>query len=139
MAGIQEARVIGGHTARIVVDGVNVGYAQGVTWTQDPGTQAVTGLGSVEVLEHQNTIFRVSGTIQRWKIRDDDSTKLALRSPAESARLGVFDMEVIYEVTGKPIVVIEGITLAGRNGGVQAGQLSTETSQYMAIRLRNVV
>ena len=135
MASNSEAQVFSGARAKIRVADDVVGWAQGITWTIDHGLQPVVVVGSYKVKEHNGQVFRVSGSIQRFRIRGEAHKVLNARSSSEAAGQDLFDLEVIDD-TGEVIAYIEGVSLSGRNGGIQAGQLSTESTPFMALEAR---
>lgn len=138
MANLNDQKVIGGHTARIVLDGEDVGFCQGVTWSVDGGVQEVFVLGSTEAQEHQQTHYSVSGEINRYYIRDmiADSSALGARTAADMIRTGTFDLQVIDSTSGKTIVVLEACTLGSKSSGVQAGSLVSHRYSFRALRTR---
>ncbi len=136
MAGMNEAAVLAGHLAKIIVDGDVIGYAQGVQYNADYTVQDAVVVGSFEVMEQQPTVFRVQGSIQRFRIRDEADGVLKKRTPGKILRQGLFDLEVTDQVSGETIAYIEAVTLSGRNNAVQAGQLVSETTNFKAIRVR---
>lgn len=136
MASNLDAKVYSGKNARITIAGKVLGYAQGVSWNEDYGLQDVPAVGSFEVLEHQTTVYRVSGTIQKWRLREETVSALRKVSPDDVLRAGTIDLEIYDEVSGNPIKILEAVTLGGRGGGVNAGQLLAENIQFRAIRAR---
>ncbi len=138
MANIYDAKVLGGHVARIMIDGVDAGWFQGVSWSVDMGVQDVLVVGSVEVQEHQQTRYMVSGDIQRYYVRDMliQDSKLGARTAAEVIRTGTFDMVVLDDITKQPVMVLEACTLASHGSGIQAGQLVTQRFSFRALRTR---
>jgi len=138
MADINDAKVLGGHVARIMIDGVDAGWFQGVSWSIDMGVQPVFVVGSVEVQEHQQTRYAVSGDLQRYYVRDMmiQNSKLGARTAADVIRTGTFDLVILDTITSKPIQVLEGCTLASAGSGIQAGQLVTQRFSFQALRTR---
>ena len=136
MASNAEAKVFSGKNARILADGKLLGYAQGVTWQEDYGTQDVTAIGSFEVLEHQATVYRCSGTIQKWRLRDEVVSALRKVSPDDVLAMSTISLEIMDEISQTFIHRLEELTIAGRGGGVNAGQLLAENVQFRAIRAR---
>jgi len=138
MANTADQQVIGGHTARVILDGVDVGFVQGLTWNVDAGLQAVFCLGSVEDQEHQQTHYSVSGELNRYFIREnlDDSSALGARNAADLISSGTFDLTVIDKTSGATIVTLEGCTLGGKGSGLQAGALVSQRYSFRALRTR---
>ena len=138
MANLATQQVLGGHTARILLDGVDVGFCQGVTWNVDDGIQEVFVLGSVEAQEHQQTHYSVSGEINRYYIRDMivDSSALGARTAADLIRTGTFDLQVVDTTSGQTIIVLEGCTLATQGSGLQAGALVSQRYSFRALKTR---
>ena len=138
MANLADQQVLGGHTARIVIGGVDVGFVQGLTWNIDAGVQEVFCLGDISAQEHQQTRYAVSGELNRYYIREmlADSSGLGVRTAADMVKDGTFDLQVIDTTTGKTIQVLEGCTLASKASGVQAGQLVSQRYSFRALRTR---
>ena len=138
MATISEAQVLGGHTARIVVDGTDVGWMQGVSYNMDAGVQGVYVIGSVEPQEHQQTRFTISGEINRYYVRDTliEDSKLGARTASEIIRTGTFDIVILDDITKSPIVILESCTLATKAASIQAGQLVTQRHTFQALRTK---
>lgn len=135
MAGYDDAKVMSGHRAAIKVDGQTIGWAQGITWQSDHGVQDAVVLGSYTVAEHQGTVYRVNGSIQRFRIRADAASVLSKRSAAAVSSMALFDLEV-QDDTGEYLAYLKDVTIAGKNGGIQAGQLCTEATSFKAIDLK---
>lgn len=138
MATINDAKVLGGHVAQIMIDGVDAGWFQGVSWSTDMGVQDVLVVGSVEVQEHQQTRYMVSGEVQRYYVRDMliQNSKLGARTAAEVIRTGTFDLVILDTITKLPVQVLESCTLASSGSGIQAGQLVTQRFSFRALRTR---
>lgn len=138
MTAVNDANVLGGHVAKILLDGEEVGWMQGVSWNIDTGNQPVYVLGSVEAQEHQQTRYAVSGEIQRYYVRDMliQSSKLGARTAGEMLQTGTFDLQVVDDVTGVPVITLEGCTLASKGSGIQVGQLVTQRFSFAALRTR---
>lgn len=138
MATRNEAKVLGGHTARILIDGQDVGWMQGVTWNIDGGLQAVNVIGATEDQEHQQTRYIVSGEITRHYVRDMivETSKLGARNSVDLIRTGTFDLLVLDDVTRKPIVTLVSCTLGSKGSGVQANTLVTQRFSFRALNTR---
>lgn len=138
MATVNEAQVLAGHTAKIMIDGVEAGWMQGVTWNLDFGVQDVRVIGSIETQEHQQTQYNVTGEIQRHYVRDMliETSKLGARTAVELINTGTFDLIIMDAITQQPIQVLEACTLASGSSGVQAGQLVSRRLGFRALRTR---
>ena len=141
MASISESRVFSARDARVVIDGQVVGFCQSVSWTVDAGLVDVACLGSEEVQEHQQTIFRISGSIGQFYIRDillkpKSQGPLGARTAAEMIRVNTFDLDILDEVTGEVARRLEAVTLGSESASVTAGQLVTRQLQFRALRVR---
>jgi hypothetical protein len=136
MASQNTQKVYSGKNARIIADGDLVGYAQGVSWTEDYGLQDVTGVGSFEVLEHDPTIYRGTGSLQNWAIKNQSASALTNVAPSDVLNADVITLEVYDEVTGNAIRVLEELTFGGVNGGINAGALAQEGHQFRYKRAR---
>ena len=138
MADLIDQQVIGGHTARIILDGSDVGFVQGLTWNVDAGVQEVFCVGSVEAQEHQQTHYSVSGELNRYFIRNNiaDSSALGARTAADMITTGTFDLNVIDKTSGSTIVTLEGCTLGSKGSGIQAGALVSQRYSFRALRTR---
>jgi len=138
MANLATQQVIGGHTARILLNGADVGFVQGLTWNIDGGIQEVFVLGSVEAQEHQQTHYSVSGELSRYYIRNMivDSSALGARTAADMIRTGTFDLQVIDTTSGQTIETLESCTLATQSSGVQAGALVSQRYSFRALKTR---
>jgi len=129
MADIKDQNVIGGHTARIMLDGNDVGFVQGLTWNVDAGIQEVFVIGSVEAQEHQQVHYYIRDNIS-------DSSALGARSASALIQTGTFDLTVIDTTSGQTIVTLEGCTLASKGSGIQAGSLVSQRYSFRALRTR---
>jgi hypothetical protein len=138
MANLATQQVLGGHTARILLNGVDVGFCQGVTWNVDDGVQEVFVLGSVEAQEHQQTHYSVSGEINRYYIRSNiaDSSALGARTAADLIRTGTFDLQVVDSTSGQTVVTLESCTLGSQGSGMQAGSLVSQRYSFRALKTR---
>jgi hypothetical protein len=138
VANLATQQVIGGHTARILLDGADVGFVQGLTWNEDDGIQEVYVLGSVECQEHQQTHYAVSGELTRYYIRSNisDSTALGARTASDLIRTGTFDLQVVDTTSGNTIVTLESCTLAGQSSGLQTGALVSQRYSFRALKTR---
>jgi hypothetical protein len=138
MANLATQNVLGGHTAEIVIDGQTVGWVQGLTWSRNLGPQAVKVVGEVEAQEHQQTSFDVQGELTRYYVRDMlvNSGKLDGRTAADCLSNGTVDFVVKDKTTKKPIITLEGCTLATDSCGVQANQLVSKRLTFLALRTR---
>ena len=94
MATVSEQQVLSGHTAKIYIDGEEVGFVQDVSANVDTGVQAVFCLGSVEDQEHQQTHYQVRGNFRRYYVRDTmiSDSKLGARSAASMIATGTFEL-----------------------------------------------
>jgi len=126
MASQNTSQVYSGKNARIMVGGQTVGYAQGVSWTEDYGVQDVRAVGSFTALEQQAQAYNGTGNITAWAIKNQSVDAFSNVSPADVLGADVVDLECYDEVTGNSIRVLTGLTFTGASGGVNAGQLATE-------------
>ena len=138
MASSNNSNVYSGKNARILVAGLVVGFAQGVSWTEDYGVQPVTAIGSFPVLEHQPTVYSGSGSLQKWAIRTESNSALLNVTPDDVLNADVIELEVYDEVSGQAIRVLEGVTFGGSTGGINAGQLASETHPFRYVNARTV-
>lgn len=138
MANLATQQVLGGHTARILLNGADVGFCQGVTWNIDDGIQEVFVLGSTEAQEHQQTHYAISGEINRYYIRSmiADSSALGARSAADLIRTGTFDLQIVDTTSGQTIITLEGCTLGSQSSGLQAGSLVSQRYSFRALKTR---
>lgn len=138
MANYNEAKIFSGHRATLMIDGKPVGYAQGITWQADFGVVDAPILGSYTVAEHQGTVFRVSGSIQRYRVRGTAKVRETIdkRSSDAVSKQGLFDMEV-KDDTGEIIAYLRDVTLASKSSGVQIGALVTEATAFRAIDVQD--
>jgi len=138
MANLAKQQVLGGHTARILLDGADVGFVQGLTWSEDDGLQEVFVVGSVEAQEHQQTHVVISGELSRYYIRNMivDSSALGARTAADLIRTGTFDLQVVDTTSGQTIQTLESCTLGSKSSGVQAGSLVSQRFSFRALKTR---
>ena len=138
MANLVNQQVLGGHTARILLGGQDVGFVQGLTWNVDAGIQEVFVLGSVEAQEHQQVHYAVSGELTRYYVRNVivDNTALGARTAADMIATGTFDLQAIDTVSGQTIITLEGCTLASKSSGLQAGSLVSQRFSFRALKTR---
>lgn len=138
MANISDQKVIGGHTARIILDGQDVGFCQGVNWSIDAGVQEVFVLGSVEAQEHQQTHYSISGSLNKYYVRDMivDTSALGARTAADLISTGTFELQVLDSTSGQTIITLEGCTLGSKSSGVQAGSLTSHSYSFRALKTR---
>ena len=138
MATVSEQQVLSGHTAKIYIDGEEVGFVQDVSANVDTGVQAVFCLGSVEDQEHQQTHYQVRGNFRRYYVRDTmiSDSKLGARSAASMIATGTFDLDIIDDNTGVSVITLEACTLASKNTNIAAGQLVSHQFSFNALRTR---
>ena len=138
MASQSTSQVYSGKNARIIVDGIIAGYAQGVSWQEDYGLQDVRAVGSFEALEQQPTAYNGSGNLTTWAVKNQAVSVLTNVSPSDVLNQDVITLECYDEVTGNPIRVLEGVSFSGASGGVNAGQLASEGHPFKYLRARAV-
>lgn len=131
MAALDEALIIGGHTAKILIDGKDVGFFFDVTISADYGLQDAPVLGQTTVVEHQQTRYIVSWEARKYFIRAEvvnpaNGPGLMPASAAEAIRKGVFSLGVLDNVTGQVIRMVESCTLGSGSAAFSAGQLVSQ-------------
>ena len=139
MAALDQALVLGGHTAKILIDNKDVGFFFDLSFSADYGLQDVPVLGQTTVIEHQQTRYIVSWEARQYLIRDEIVTPangLMPSTAAEAIRKGVFDLAIVDKVTGQVIRVLEDCTLASGSAGFSAGQLVSKRISGRAIDTR---
>jgi len=139
MASIDEAQVFGGHTAKVIVGGREVGFFFDVSYSVDYGTQDVPVLGQTTVVEHQQTRYIVSGECRQYLIRDEilsPGAGILPTTAAEAVRKGIFDLDIVDKVTGKVVIRLEKVTLASGSAGISSGQLVSKRMAFRAINTR---
>jgi hypothetical protein len=140
MASQDEARIIGGHTAKVLIGGKEVGFFFDLSYSVDFGLQDAPVLGQTTVVEHQQTRYIVSGEFRQYFIRDElvnpDSAILP-KTAAEAIRQGAFDLDVIDKVSGKVIIRLEDVSLASGSAGFSTGQLVSKRVSFRAINTRS--
>jgi hypothetical protein len=141
MAALDQALVIGGHTAKVLIDGKDVGFFFDLTLSTDYGLQDTPVLGQTTVVEHQQTRFIVSWEARKYFIRDEvinptNGPGLMPPSAAEALRKATFDLSILDNVTGQVIRTLESCTLASGSAGFSAGQLVSQRISGRAIDTR---
>lgn len=139
MAALDEALVLGGHTAKILIDDKDVGFFFDLSVSTDYGLQDVPVLGQTTVVEHQQTRFIVSWEARRYLIRDEivnPSGSLVPMSAAEALRKRTFDLGIVDKVTGRVVCKLENCSLASGSVGFSSGQLVSQRVSGRAIDTR---
>jgi hypothetical protein len=140
MASQDEARIIGGHTAKVLIGGKEVGFFFDLSYSVDFGLQDAPVLGQTTVVEHQQTRYIVSGEFRQYFIRDElvsPESAILPKTAAEAIRKGTFDLDVIDKVTGKVIIRLEEVSLASGSAGFSTGQLVSKRVSFRAINTRS--
>jgi len=140
MSSQEEAKVFGGHTAKIIVGGKEVGFFFDLSYSIDYGLQDVPVLGQTTVVEHQQTRYIVSGEFRQYFVRDEivsPEGSLMPMTAAEAIRKGAVDIDVIDKVTGRVVIRLEQMTLASGSAGISAGQLVSKRMSFRAINTRS--
>jgi hypothetical protein len=136
---MDEALVLGGHTAKIMIDNRDVGFFFDLSFSADYGLQDVPVLGQTTVVEHQQTRYIVSWEARQYFIRDEiinPAESLMPATAAEAIRKGVFDLAIVDKVTGMIVKTLEDCTLASGSAGFSAGQLVSKRISGRAIDTR---
>lgn len=138
MSSQDQAQVFGGHTAKIIYDGKELGFFFDVSYSIDYGLQDVGVLGQTTVVEHQQTRYAVSGDARRYMIRDEivNGKGLAPLSAAEAIRQDSFDLDIIDKISGKVVIRLESVTLASSSAAMATGQLTSQRISFRAINTR---
>ena len=141
MAALDQALVIGGHTAKVMIDGKDIGFFFDLTFSTEYGLQDTPVLGQTTVIEHQQTRFIVSWEARRYLIRNEvvnpgPATGLLPMSAADALRRATFDLALVDNVSGAVIRVLESCTLANGSAGFSAGQLVSARISGRAIDTR---
>jgi hypothetical protein len=127
--------------AKILINGKEVGWLQNITYSINFGVQGAFAIGSVETLEHQQTRYEVSGEASQYFLRDkivnhQSGDPMGARTVLEVLQSGTFDLDILDDVSKKPIRRIEECTMASENSGVSAGQLVVRRFGFQALRTR---
>lgn len=140
MSSQDQAQVFGGHTAKVIIAGKEVGFFFDLSYSVDYGLQDVPVLGQTTVAEHQQTRYIVSGEFRQYLIRDEILTPESAITPmtaAEAIKKGTFDLDVMDKVTGKVVIRLEQVTLGSGSAGISAGQLVSRRTSFRAINTRS--
>lgn len=141
MATPQNSKVLSAHMANILVNGQKVGWLQNLTYSINFGVQEAFCIGSVETQEHQQTRYQVSGEASQYFIREKivspkAGDPFAARTVTEVLENGTFDIDILDDVSKKPIRRLEECTMASENSGVTAGQLVVRRFSFQGLRTR---
>lgn len=141
MATPQDSNVLSAHSAKILVNGQEVGYLNNLTYSINFGLQEVFAIGSVETLEHQQTRYQISGEASQYFLRDKivapkSGYPFGARTVLEVLQNGTFDIDILDDVSKQPIRRLEGCTMGSENSGVTAGQLVMRRFSFQALRTR---
>lgn len=138
MANLNAQQVLSAATAKIFLDGTEVGYLQNISINIDMGVQPAFAIGSVEDLEHQQTHYTVRGNFQRYYVRDMlvQNSKLGARTAADVIATSTFDLDILDDLTGETVQRVEACTLASKGMNVQAGSLISHQFSFTALRTR---
>lgn len=140
MSSEQQAQVFGGHTAKILIGGREVGFFFDVSYSVDYGLQDVPVLGQTTVVEHQQTRYIVSGEARQYFIRNEiinPEDAVMPKTAAEAIRKDTFDLDIIDKVSGRVVIRLESVTLASGSAGISAGQLVSKRIAFRAINTRS--
>lgn len=141
MATPEKSQVLSAHKAKILINNKEAGWLQNITYSINFGVQEAFCIGSVETQEHQQTRYQVSGEASQYFIRKkivtpESGDPFGARTVAEVLQSGTFDIDILDDVSGKPIRRLEECTLASENSGVTAGQLVVRRFSFQGIRTR---
>ena len=141
MAALDQALVIGGHTAKILIDGKDIGFFYDLTFSTEYGLQDVPVLGQTTVVEHQQTRFIVSWEARKYFIRKEvitpgPSTGLLPVSARDALTKATFDLAIMDTVSGAVIRQLEECTLGNGSAGFSAGQLVSQRISGRAVDTR---
>lgn len=136
MAALDQALILGGHTAKILIDNKDVGFFFDLSLTSDYGLQDAPVLGQTTVVEHQQTRFIVSWEARRYYIRDEVvhvKDSLMPISAAEAIRKKTFDLAIVDKVSGKVVRTLHDNTLGSGSTAFSVGQLVSQRITGRAI------
>ncbi|HWQ09993.1 MAG TPA: hypothetical protein VN436_12825 [Holophaga sp.] len=138
MANLTDQKILAAHTAKIYLDGTEVGYLQNVQVNIGTGLVPAFCIGSVEDQEHQQTHYTVNGSFARYYVRDTliEDSKLGARTAASMIRTGTFDIDILDDVTGQVVISLEKCTLGSKGMGIQPGALISHQFSFSALRTR---
>jgi hypothetical protein len=141
MATPENSKVLSAHKAKILINGKEVGFLQSLSYSINFGVQGAKAIGTVETLEHQQTAYDVSGEASQYFLRKkivspESGDPLGAKTVLEVLESGTFDVDILDDVSKKPIRRLEECTLASESGGVTVGQLVTRRFAFQALRTR---
>ena len=120
-----KGRVMTGARARLIVNGVKIGYATGISWRASTEHAELEVLNNIEVEEHVPTRYRVSGSVKKARIVGENASTAGLwpkigTNPEQHLTNILTQGDAVLQVedskTGKIIELFEQVKFTERSG-----------------------
>lgn len=142
----EKGRVMTGARARVLVNGVKVGYARNIRYREEIQYEDIDELDNIEVSEHAPVKYRVSGSIGLYRIVNETlKSKGLIPSVGGSSdehltnilTAGVLALAIEDSKTQKVIALLERLVIGGQDTTIDAVGVSGNDADFKAIRVRD--
>lgn len=136
-----DRRAIGGPSARVLANGVEVGWAENVSGSEDITNRAVEVLGDIDPEEIVPVRRRAEFSAGLVRIREEHATKMGIwpkGGTVDVMRMPPLVFEVVDD-DGNAIERILGCRSKSRRWSVDAGGIFSENCSWDAVRSEPVL
>ena len=130
--------VFSGARAKLIIDGNEIGYASGVSASEQIALQRVDVLGQIDSKEIVPVARVVSAQANFVRITGEGLKDLGIVPTGDTASVLNFPeitLEVYDTVSDLPVWRVEGARCESRNWQVQAGSIVTTDASFQARRI----
>lgn len=140
----EKGRYITGARARLKIQGVAVGWAQGVTLSEAIEYQPAEVMGTIEVDEHvpvryavefSARLFRIYGETLKSKGWFPKAGATAEEHLSNILTTGEMSASVEDTKTGKTLCAVQGVKIESHNWAFDRGTITGEDCTFVAIRV----
>lgn len=132
-----------GAGVRLVVNGVIIGFATGLTFTRSTSSKFIYGIDSPYAVEIAKTAYSVQGTLTGLRIRDSgglDGVGIMDESNASAYFNSKYCvMEIVDRATNKNMFTIQKVIFDQDSWSIQAKQLVSFSANFKGIFVSNEV
>lgn len=140
----EKGRVFTGARARLIANGVKVGYATGISWQENEQVEELRVMDNIEVEEEVSVAYSVSGSVKQARIVGENARTAGLWAKVGANKdehltniltLPPLTLQVEDSKTGKIVALLEQVKFTTRGGQVDAAGISYVDMNFNAIRL----